>query len=51
MSAAILALGNKWCKDNYLTSLYLVHQILALGISGARTTVILALGNKWCKDN
>ena len=34
----ILALGNKWCKDN----------AMAKSNDALR---ILALGNKWCKDN
>ena len=56
----ILALGNKWCKDNYAHGLSKPGGFWHLGISGARTTrycvlpesaAILALGNKWCKDN
>ena len=34
----ILALGNKWCKDNRQNAT-------------AQKGSILALGNKWCKDN
>ena len=36
--ATILALGNKWCKDNWKADLF-------------KAITILALGNKWCKDN
>ena len=57
---SILALGNKWCKDNMLLSVVIFLTILALGNKWCKDNAmliqfpredILALGNKWCKDN